>query len=87
MPYTKLSDRSKPKPDILKAKLLERMHSEGISQTEVAAAMDVSLRTFQRLMTQHTGNWTVDQITLALRAVDVRLTMRTLNYEVSDANG
>ena len=87
MPYTKLSDRSKPKADVLKAKLLERMQSEGKSQTEVAEAMGVSLRTFQRLMAQHTENWTVNQITLALRAVDVRLTMRTLNYDGSDANG
>ena len=86
MPYCKLSDRSKPKPDRLKAVLLERMRSEGKNQTDIAEAMSVSLRTFQRLMTQHTEDWTVSQITLALRAVDVRLTMRTLNYELSDTN-
>ena len=86
MPYCKLSDRSKPKPDRLKAVLLERMRSEGKNQTDIAEAMSVSLRTFQRLMTQHTEDWTVNQITLALRAVDVRLTMRTINYELSDTN-
>ena len=82
MPYVKLSDKSKPKPDRLKAVLLERMHSEGKNQTDIAEAMSISLRTFQRLMSQHTEDWTVNQITLALRAVDVRLTLRTLNYEL-----
>ena len=86
MPYCKLSDRSKPKPDRLKAVLLERMRSEGKNQTDIADAMSISLRTFQRLMSHHTEDWTVNQITLALRAVDVRLTMRTLNYELSDTN-
>ena len=86
MPYCKLSDKSKPKPDRLKAVLLERMRSEGKNQMDIAEAMSISLRTFQRLMTQHTEDWTVNQITLALRAVDVRLTMRTLNYELSDSN-
>ena len=86
MPYCKLSDKSKPRPDRLKAVLLERMRSEGQNQTEIAEAMSISLRTFQRLMAQHTEDWTVNQITLALRAVDVRLTMRTLNYELSDTN-
>ena len=86
MPYCKLSDKSKPKPDRLKAVLLERMRSEGKNQTDIAEAMSISLRTFQRLMSQHTEDWTVNQITLALRAVDVRLTMRTLNYELSDTN-
>ena len=86
MPYCKLSDKSKPKPDRLKAVLLERMRSEGKNQMDIAEAMSISLRTFERLMTQHTEDWTVNQITLALRAVDVRLTMRTLNYELSDSN-
>ena len=86
MPYCKLSDKSKPRPDRLKAVLLERMRSEGKNQTDIAEAMSISLRTFQRLMSQHTEDWTVNQITLALRAVDVRLTMRTLNYELSDTN-
>ena len=84
MPYVKLSDKSKPRPDRLKAVLLERMRSEGKNQTDIAEAMSISLRTFQRLMSQHTEEWTVNQITLALRAVDVRLTMRTANYELSD---
>lgn len=84
MPYVKLSDKSKPRPDRLKAVLLERMRSEGKNQTDIAEAMSISLRTFQRLMAQHTEEWTVNQITLALRAVDVRLTMRTANYELSD---
>ncbi len=84
MPYVKLSDKSKPKPDRLKAVLLERMRSEGKSQAEIAEAMNVSPSTFQRLLKKHSGEWTVDQITLALRAVDVRLTMRTPNYELSD---
>lgn len=84
MPYVKLSDKSKPRPDRLKAVLLERMRSEGKNQTDIAGAMNISLRTFQRLMSQHTEEWTVNQITLALRAVDVRLTMRTANYELSD---
>lgn len=82
MPYVKLSDKSKPRPDRLKAVLLERMRSEGKNQTDIAKAMSISLRTFQRLMAQHTEEWTVNQITLALRAVDVRLTLRTLNYEL-----
>ena len=86
MPYVKLSDKSKPKPDRLKAVLLERMHSEGKSQAEIAEAMNVSPSTFQRLLKKHSGEWTIDQITLALRAVDVRLTMRTANYELSDTN-
>ena len=86
MPYCKISDKSKPRPDRLKAVLLERMRSEGKNQTDIAEAMSISLRTFQRLMAQHTEDWTVNQITLALRAVDVRLTMRTLNYELSDTN-
>ena len=46
MPYCKLSDKSKPKPDRLKAVLLERMRSEGKNQTDVAEAMSISLRTF-----------------------------------------
>ena len=82
MPYVKLSDKSKPRPDRLKAVLLERMRSEGKNQADIAEAMSISIRTFQRLMSQHTEDWTVNQITLALRAVDVRLTLRTLNYEL-----
>ena len=81
MPYCKLSDKSKPRPDRLKAVLLERMRSEGKSQVQVAEKMGISVRTFQRLLSQHTEEWTVNQLTLALRAVDIRLTLRTLNYE------
>lgn len=86
MPYVKLSDKSKPKPDRLKAVLLERMRSEGKSQAEIAEAIDVSPSTFQRLLKKHSDEWTVNQITLALRAVDVRLSLRTTNYELSDTN-
>ena len=84
MPYVKLSDASKPRADRLKAILLERMRSEGKSQAEVAGAMNVSPSTFQRLLKKHSDEWTVNQITLALRAVDVRLTLRTINYEFTD---
>lgn len=84
MPYVKLSDKSKPRADRLKAILLERMRSEGKSQAEVAGAMNVSPSTFQRLLKKHSDEWTVNQITLALRAVDVRLTLRTINYEFTD---
>ena len=86
MPYVKLSDKSKPKPDRLKAVLLERMRSEGKSQAEIAEAINVSPSTFQRLLKKHSDEWTVNQITLALRAVDVRLSLRTTNYELSDTN-
>ena len=86
MPYVKLSDKSKPKPDRLKAVLLERMRSEGKSQAEIAEAINVSPSTFQRLLKKHSDEWTVNQITLALRAVDVRLSIRTTNYELSDTN-
>ena len=86
MPYVKLSDASKPRPDRLKAVLLERMRSEGIRQEKVANAMNVSPSTFQRLLKKHSDEWTVEQITLALRAVDVRLSLRTTNYELSDTN-
>ncbi len=86
MPYVKLSDKSKPKPDRLKAVLLERMRSGGKSQAEIAEAMNVSPSTFQRLLKKHSDEWTVKQITLALRAVDVRLSLRTTNYELSDTN-
>lgn len=86
MPYVKLSDASKPRPDRLKAVLLERMRSEGKSQAEIAEAINVSPSTFQRLLKKHSDEWTVNQITLALRAVDVRLSLRTTNYELSDTN-
>ena len=86
MPYVKLSDKSKPKPDRLKAVLLERIRSKGIRHDEVAEAMNVSPSTFQRLLKKHSDEWTVEQITLALRAVDVRLSLRTTNYELSDTN-
>lgn len=86
MPYVKLSDASKPRPDRLKAVLLERIRSEGKSQAEIAEAINVSPSTFQRLLKKHSDEWTVNQITLALRAVDVRLSLRTTNYELSDTN-
>lgn len=86
MPYVKLSDASKPRPDRLKAVLLERIRSKGIRHDEVAEAMNVSQSTFQRLLKKHSDEWTVEQITLALRAVDVRLSLRTTNYELSDTN-
>lgn len=86
MPYVKLSDASKPRPDRLKAVLLERIRSKGIRHDEVAKAMNVSPSTFQRLLKKHSDEWTVKQITLALRAVDVRLSLRTTNYELSDTN-
>lgn len=80
MPYVKLSDKNLPRPDRMKAVLLERMHSEGKNQMEVASAMNVSLRTFQRLMKQHTETWSIEQLTLGLRSVGIRLTLRT-NYD------
>ena len=86
MPYVKLSDASKPRPDRLKAVLLERIRSKGIRHDEVAKAMNISPSTFQRLLKKHSDEWTVEQITLALRAVDVRLSLRTTNYELSDTN-
>jgi len=81
MPYCKLSDRSKPRPDRLKAMLLERMQSERKTQADIAAAMGISLSTYQRLQKRHTDEWTVNQLTLALRAVDIKLSLKT-NYAV-----
>lgn len=70
---------SKPRADRLKAELLERANAEGKTQEQIAEKMGISLSTYKRLLKKHTGDWTIDQLTLALRAVDIRMTIRT-NY-------
>jgi len=70
---------SKPRADRLKAELLERANAEGKTQEQIAEKMGISLSTYKRLLKKHTGDWTIDQLTLALMAVDIRMTIRT-NY-------
>lgn len=81
MPYVKLSDKSKPRPDRLKAILLERMKSEGKTQKNVADYIGISLSKFKLLLKKHTDFWEIGELILALRAVDVRLTLNTSNYD------
>jgi len=58
---------------------LERANAEGKTQEQIAEKMGISLSTYKRLLKKHTRDWTIDQLTLALRAVDIRMTIRT-NY-------
>ena len=78
MLYVKFSELSKPKKDRLKADLLERMGAYKMTNAEMAAAMKISRSTFQRLLKEHTDEWTVEQLTLAFRAVKVRLSITAM---------
>ena len=78
MPYVKLSELSNPKKDRLKADLLERMDAYNMTNAQMAEAMQISRSTFQRLMKAHTDEWTLEQITLAFRAVKTRISVNTL---------
>ena len=80
MPYVKLSLKNSPRADPLRGILLERMKALNMTQRDVAEKMGISLSTYQRLMKQHSDKWTLEELTLALRSVNVRLTTRT-NYE------
>lgn len=73
MPYVKLSELSKPRRDRLKADLLERQLAYNKTNEDMAAAMGISRSTYQRLLKQHTEEWTVKQLTAAFHEVGVRL--------------
>ena len=78
MPYIKLAETPKEKRDSLKAELLERMTATHTTNADMAEYMNISRSTFQRLLKEHTDEWTVEQLTLAFRAVKVRLSITTM---------
>jgi len=59
--------------------ILERMNTKNMTCEDLAKAIGVSPRTFDRMKQKHTSTWTVDQLTKGLLAVGVRMTIRT-NY-------
>ena len=75
MPYCKLSELNKPRRDRLKADLLERQNAYGKTNEQMAVAMGISRSTYQRLLKQHTEEWTVKQLQTAFHAVGVHLSI------------
>lgn len=79
IPYTKLSQKNEPRPDIYRAMILQRKKEKHLTREDMAEKMGINPCKYDRLMKQHTSTWTVDQLTKCLRAVGVRMTINT-NY-------
>ena len=79
MPRTLLGDKysppkaPRPKPDYIKALILERCAALGVDSMELAKAMGVSRTTLYERRRQPTRNWTFAEILDACRFLGVDL--------------
>ena len=74
MPRTRLDRFSKPRPDLVKALILERCaaHPPGFYE-ELAAGMGISIPTWFKRKRQPTSEWPLGEVLAACRMLDVDL--------------
>lgn len=62
MPRTKLDKYSVPRRDPVKGLLLTAAKDQGRSQQDMAEMLKMPLRTYQRMVSEHSDTWTLRRV-------------------------